>query len=156
MDRFGVHHPWSCENNLRTVFELHSLLNDIWIIDIWKLLKEETLVDWFHVVSRLIWIYTVIKPEAVNLLKISWFEFAVLIILLLILQNFFQSTYFLAYTIFQPCNKVIVIKHIMEIVRNEFHSFSLVFLQVSFEFLQDTFSNNHQVISLQLYFRQFR
>ena len=146
MNPFGVYHPWSFEYNLQSIFNFHSLLNDIWIIDIWKLLEEGTFLDTFHVVSRFIWIYTVIKPEVINLLEISWCEFAVPFIQLLILQNLFQLTLFVAYTICQQCNKAIVILHIIGKVADEFHRFFLVFLQVSFEFLQYTFSNIHRVI----------
>ena len=146
MVQFGVYHPWSRENNIQTVFKLFYLLDDIWIVDIWKLLQDEMVFDMFHAVSRFIWIYTVIRPEVINLLEIGWCEFAVPFIRLLILQSLFQLTWLVAYTICQPCNEAIVIQHIIETVKSEFHSFVLVFLQVSFEFLQDTFSNFHRVI----------
>ena len=136
MNPFGVYHPWSFEYNLQSIFNLHSLLNDIWIIDIWKLLEEGTFLDTFHVVSRFIWIYTVIKPEVINLLEISWCEFAVPFIQLLILQNLFQLTWFVTYTICQPYNKAIVNQHIIETVTNEFQSFFLVSFEPLLSFLK--------------------
>ena len=91
--------------------------------------------------------YTVIKPEVINLLEeISWCEFPVLFIRLLILLNLLQSTWLVAYAICQWCNKAIFIQHIIEIIINKFHSFFLVFFQASSVFLQDTFSSIPGVI----------